>query len=323
MRADELWYSDTPKAKALRTLLTPLSWLYAAGWQAYLNLYLAGLKKPKEPHKPVICVGNLTTGGSGKTPLTLHLFDLLKEMGREVVVSCSGYGSEGQVAAALAPEEELVSSLWGDEAAMLRWLRPEMRLIVGRNRVRAADICHREFPSAVLLLDDGFQHLPLRKHLSIVLDESNPKNSGCLPAGPYREPRRNRSRADLVLPGEFQIIESSKGFFDPRDPSSGPEIQEVQVLCALGRPDRFLASMASYSVKTAKALPDHDPLTGGTLFEGFDRDLPIVVTAKDWVKLRRRSDLEGWHIRVAMHETRIEPAAEFREFLHAALSKIH
>ena len=100
----ELWESPAPSARLARAALTPLSWLYALGWQAYLLTYRLGLKKAQAPHHPILCVGNLQAGGSGKSPLVRHLVDVLRSMGREVVVSCSGYGAPRAEAASLAPE---------------------------------------------------------------------------------------------------------------------------------------------------------------------------------------------------------------------------
>lgn len=326
MRAEEIWFSEKPGPTLIRTLLTPLSWLYAGGWQAYASTYRTGIKRAKEPHRPVICVGNLTVGGSGKSPLTLHLYDLLREMGHAVVVSASGYGSPRSEGATLAPEGDLDASEWGDEPAMLRWLRPGMALVVGRGRVRAAELVHEHASGAVVLMDDGFQHLPLRKHFTLLLDPPEPRNRRCLPAGPYREPRTNRKRADLVLPGEFAVQEGEITFADPlagtASPTALPE-GPIQVLCGLGRPDKFVSDLKGQGrqVLAARLLPDHDPLDAGNLWDGLNPDLPVVVTAKDWVKLRRRNDLNRWRIRVAMRDVRVEPAAEFREFLHGTLSK--
>lgn len=325
MRAEEIWFSEKPGPSFIRTLLTPLSWLYAGGWQAYLALYGTGLKRAKEPHCPVLCIGNLTVGGSGKSPLTLHLYDLIREMGREVVVSASGYGSRRSESATVAPEGDLDALEWGDEPAMLRWLRPEMALVVGRGRVHAAELAHQTLLDSVLLLDDGFQHLPLKKHLTLLLDPLDPPNKRCLPAGPYREPRSNRRRADLVLPGKFTVQEGLITFLDSRERSSSPPQKPegpIQVLCALGRPDKFVAALEGqdFHVAEARLLPDHDPLDAGNLWDGLNSSLPVVVTAKDWVKLRRRNDLNRWQIWVAMRDVRVEPAAEFREFLHVTLS---
>ena len=314
-----LWDSPEPGPRLARVALTPLSWLYAVGWQAYLLTYRLGLKRAAEPHRPVLCVGNLQAGGSGKSPLVRHLVEVLRDGGREVVVSCSGYGAPRAEAASLAPEGPLDAAEWGDEPAMLREEIPDLPLVVGRRRVLAAEIVHRNHPDAVMLMDDGFQHLPLRKTLSLVLDPLDPPNRRCLPAGPYREPRGNRRRADLVLPGEFRVVEETPWLEDPQSKAPNPQSTipwpaRFAVLCALGQPARFLASLP-HPPETARLLPDHDPLTAGNLFDGMDPALPVVVTAKDWVKLRARTDLAGRRILVARHAVRVEPAASFRAWL--------
>ncbi len=303
----DFWESPALSARLGRGALTPLSWLYAGGWQAYLWIYRLGIKKAAEPHRPVLCVGNLQAGGSGKSPLVRHLVDVLQEMGHEVVISCSGYGAPRAEAASLAPEGDLDAAEWGDEPAMLRSQLPDVPLVVGRRRVLAAALVHEHHPAAVMLMDDGFQHLPLKKTVSLVLDPSDPPNRRCLPAGPYREPWRNRSRADAVLPGRFRIVEEGPWLDEP-----WPE--RFAVLCALGQPSRFLASLPHPPEET-HLLPDHDPLTAGTLFDAMDPALPVVVTAKDWAKLRARKDLAGRTILVARHAVRVEPAEPFREWL--------
>ena len=295
-----------------RAALTPLSLLYAGGWQTYLATYRLGLKRADSPHRPVLCVGNLQVGGSGKSPLVLHLAALLRDMEKEVVVSCSGYGSPRAEAASLAPEGPLDAAEWGDEPAMFRLLAPDLPLVVGRRRVLAAKTVQESHPDAVMLMDDGFQHLPLRKTLSLVLDPSDPPNRLCLPAGPYREPRGNRRRADEVLPGRFRVVEEGAWFEDEGERVALPS--SFAVLCALGQPARFLAALPGEPLM-ARLLPDHDPLTAGTLFDGMDPAVPVVVTAKDWVKLRVRPDLAGRRILVARHSVRVEPAAEFRAWI--------
>src|SRR5690606_29737026 len=152
-----------------------------------------------KPHSPIICIGNLVAGGSGKTPLTLAVADLLLNSGRELVVSTSGYGSPRQHEASFAPSCQLDVEEWGDEATMMRWLKPELPLVVGRDRVRAAEIVASISPGAIMLMDDGFQHLPLKKDVTVVVDVKS-ANQFCFPAGPYREPRRiGLNRADRVL----------------------------------------------------------------------------------------------------------------------------
>lgn len=308
-------------------LLSPLAGLYALGWMTYEGIYRLGLKKPVEPHCPVICVGNLVVGGSGKTPMTMHIAQVLRGLGREVAISLSGYGSPRSAGASLAPEGELDAGEWGDEPALMRWLMPELPLIVGRRRVRAAEICHERFPHAVLLMDDGFQHLPLTKHISIVLDPRR-ANQMCLPSGPYREPRSGLKRATLALPMDERfdvyvrplIIRDEQGV-ELEDMTLNPE---VDLLCAIANPRRLTGELmaAGFEIVDGKYLRDHDPLTGSNIFAGLSGERPIVVTAKDWVKLRRRRDLAGLDFLIVDYQFEVTPVEAFADWLEARLDEI-
>jgi len=323
MHASEIWEARGVIPSLVRIALFPVSILYALGWECYLAMYRWGLKRASKPHGTILCVGNLVSGGSGKTPVTLYLAELLQKMGHQVVVSCSGYGSPRSQAATLAPEGQLVAADWGDEAALFRFKQPHVPLIVGRRRVLAAQICRQNFPESILLLDDGFQHLPLKKDLTIVLDPPIASNPLCLPAGPYREPRWNRARADLLIPDRFQLIECSSGLVT----QSGGHAQtpiEAHLLCAVGQPKNVLRSLETLGVKvlSTKFLPDHDPLTGGTLFSDLEGPAPIVITAKDWVKLKGRTDIATRTFLILDHQVRIEPEEEFGNWLKDKLDAI-
>ncbi len=319
-----MWFGTGWCPRLARVALLPLSTLYAAGWSGYRAVYALGLKRAHRPHRPVVCVGNLVVGGSGKSPVALHVADVLRGLDRRVVLSCSGYGSPRQRAASWAPDGPLDPIEWGDEPAMFRWLRPDLELVVGRDRVAAARLCADRAQDAVLLLDDGFQHLRLAKDVTILLDEPTPSNARCLPAGPYREPRRNRRLADLVLPGAFRIDPGRLAFWDPSSDAEAPPPEEAALLCAIGRPDRFEQAVRSTGVRIAAivAPPDHDPLTAGNLLGGLAAGSTVVTTAKDWVKVRRRRDLPRCRWLVALAQPRIEPAEEFRRWLANRLDEV-
>lgn len=326
MHPNEVWESQEVRARAARFALTPLSWLYAAGWQGYRAIYDLGIKKAKEPHPRVVCVGNLTVGGSGKSPVTLAIAHLLLNQRVELVIGCSGYGSPASENATLAPEGELDAARWGDEPAMLRWLLPDVPMVIGRARVAAAQLVVEKYPNSVLLMDDGFQHLPLRKKVTILLDDPSPFNGRALPAGPYREPRLNRGRADIVLStrpdqGPFWVRRVPLGLTTPD--GAPATATEIQVLCALAKPEGFISSLESqgFTIQAKKLLPDHDPLTSGTLFDGLNPNLPLVVTAKDWVKLRHRTDAGAYKILVAREVAHIEPEAAFLDALNTKLGR--
>jgi len=322
MHASELWEDPGVGPTLARLALSPLSLIYAIGWEAYLGVYRLGIKKAAHPHSPIVCVGNLVSGGSGKTPITLHLVQVLRELGNEVVVSSSGYGSPKSDAASVAPDGDLDARTWGDEAALFRHTYPDLPLIVGRRRVLAAQLAGESFPGAVLMLDDGFQHLPLKKDLTILLDPERPLNRMCLPAGPYREPRWNRKRADLVLPGNFQVVESTQLTLPNGTPAPTPET--TNLLCAVGKPQNVASALEGHGVliQTKLFMPDHDPLAGGTLLGTLPSEIPTVVTAKDWVKLRNRTDLGGRQFLILDHKARIEPRDMFKDWLQRHLHVI-
>lgn len=323
MHPSELWHGRGIGPTLARAALSPFALLYCLGWEAYLGMYRLGIKRAKHPHSPIFCVGNLVSGGSGKTPIVLHLVDVLRELGFNVAVSSSGYGSPRSQAAMIAPDGALDAREWGDEAALFRWMKPDLTLIVGRRRVLAAEICAQSYPDHILLMDDGFQHLPLGKDLSILLDPTEPMNAMCLPAGPYREPRWNRGRADLVLPGEFRVEESTRGFLTPEG-TVVPSPSKAALLCAIGQPENVIRAMGAMGcgVRDRFLMSDHDPLTGGTLVQSLPSDIPTVVTAKDWVKLKNRSDIADRRFLILDHSATIEPAAEFKAWLKTKLDGI-
>jgi len=264
-----------------------------------------------------MCVGSLAVGGSGKTPVTMAISKMLSERGYSVVIGCSGYGSPKAHDAQIAPEGSLDPAEWGDEVAMIRWLVPEIPLVVGRNRVMAADLVNFAYPESVLVMDDGFQHMPLKKNLSLVIDELRPKNCYCLPAGPYREPRTNRKRADILFPNrDYSIVNSRLEFIDPLT-RAAVEVSEAYVLTAIGRPDKFLEDLRISKVKTPHStlLPDHHPLDAPSLVNSLPQELPVITTAKDWVKIAERSDWQDRKWIVASKFVTIEPREEFMNWV--------
>lgn len=303
-------------------LLSPLAGLYGLGWMAYKAVYDLGFKKAQEPHKSVVCIGGMVAGGAGKTPVTRHVAEILIDMGRLPVIGMSGYRSQRRKPAYLAPPGPLDPEEWGDETALMRWLLPEVPLVNGKDRVLAARLAHEAYPDRVLVMDDGFQHLPIKKHVQILLDPPHLSNRMTIPAGPYRELRfLGLKRANLVLPGEEFAVRTKRPRFLRQGVEEVDPPREVQVLCAIARPMRLLYTLDQLGVTAVEArkLQDHARLDGPQALAGLDPAVPIVTTAKDWVKLRERKDVGEWTFLVAMHEVTIEPAAAFREWLSSRL----
>lgn len=298
-RIDTRW----DRVGLVNVLLSPLSGLYTLGWLGYLAMYQLGLKRAQQPHRPIVCVGNLVAGGIGKSPLTLWIARELLARGRSVVLGANGYGSPRQQGASLAPHGPLDPAEWGDEPAMMRWLMPEIPLVVGKKRVDAAALVAQNYPDAVLLMDDGVQHLPLARDINLVLD-SAPANRLTFPAGPYREPRSVglRRAHRLLVPGVDLLPPRLTLITPDRQPwtAAGP----VNALCAIGNPERFWQSLRALGLelKSTVAWPDHDPLVSPMTLAHLDPAVPLVVTAKDYVKLARRPDLGDRTVVIAQME---------------------
>lgn len=177
-------------------LLKPFQWAY--GWlvQARLLMYRLRCLKPYRPPVPVISIGNLTTGGTGKTPIVITLAKGLIAAGKTVVILSRGYGAEQPVAYARA-----LDPCHGDEAYLIQEQVPEAIVIVGKNRVETLQRAIRDYRPDYVILDDGFQYLKLARDLNILLIDGHLLlgNEELLPLGPLREPISELSRADLVF----------------------------------------------------------------------------------------------------------------------------
>jgi tetraacyldisaccharide 4'-kinase len=191
-------------SKTLRGILIPASVAYAFVLSLRAVLYRIGLLKTHRLPCPVISIGNITVGGTGKTPVTAHIARMLMARGLRVAVLSRGYGGslEGQTALvsdglkiSLTPEQ------CGDEPFFLAEGVPGLAVIIGSDRFAAGQLAISELDPDVFLLDDGFQHLRLHRDLNILLlDCVRPFGSGwTLPAGVLREPKRAAGRADLVV----------------------------------------------------------------------------------------------------------------------------
>ena len=183
----------------LRTLLWPLSVLYGVIVQVRVWLYANQWLKQKRLNAPVISVGNLTVGGTGKTPMVIWLAEKFLADGKRVAILSRGYrGSNGT----------------SDEIELMKFrLRGRVAFGVGKNRFAAGHRLESQQPIDIFLLDDGFQHLQLARDLDILLmDASRPlAGESLLPAGRLREPVTAMSRANLIV---FTRAETASGTLD-------------------------------------------------------------------------------------------------------------
>lgn len=283
------WGGRTP----LLWPLLPLSGLYCALVLARRAAYRRGLLAVRRPPVPVVVVGNLTVGGSGKTPLVIALARWLAGRGRRPGIVSRGYGGRAgrrpvRVTAAGDPVEV------GDEPVLMA-RAGDWPVVVARDRAAgverlAAAGCD------VVLADDGLQHYRLGRDLEIAVVDGRRRygNRWCLPAGPLREPLSRLASVDAVVcnggtpaPGEFTMT-LVPGRLRPL--GGGPEValsdwagRPVHAVAGIGHPQRFFDLLAEHRLRVRPhAFPDHHRFRPRDL--DFGDDLPIIMTEKDAVK---------------------------------------
>ena len=290
-------------------LLFPLSWLYGKGMSLRRWCYRKEIFPRVSLPGKVISVGNLSVGGVGKTPLVRAIAQRLVEKGASPAILTRGYGSFlGHRGVAFLLEGKLLRSntllkdLGADEAMMLSHQLPFVPVVVGRNRVQAAQffLDHYSNPITHWILDDGFQHLKIRRSVDLVLlDGISPFENGvALPAGRLRELPVSLQDASKVIVvdkgvGVVQYVEgafySIYKLLHPYNPQTRDLLDLTKSLkllgvSGIGKPSDFFVGLQKLNVCVSKKmiLPDHSPISRSLLDwhrEGLDG---VVTTAKDY-----------------------------------------
>ncbi len=284
------WHAD--KGQAAR-LLAPLAAVYAGAVSARRWLYRHGWRKAVAPPVPVIVVGNLTVGGTGKTPLVGWLVAQLQERGWSPAVVARGYGGRVgvgplTVSGASDPAET------GDEPVLLarRTGRP---VYVGSDRPAAVAAAHQEAGCDIVVSDDGLQHYRMARsaELAVINGARHLGNRRLLPAGPLREPPSRLNEVDLIIfrgeagpESHCAFALKGKGLIalDGRERPwpGGP----AQAVAGIGHPDRFFTALGERGIELRGCypFPDHHAYRARDL--DFEGEEPIIMTEKDAVKCR-------------------------------------
>ena len=188
----------------MKSLLLPLEWGYLSGVKLHRWLYSTGTLRTRTLTKPVVSVGNLTTGGTGKTPTVIALGRMLLDYGYSISVLLRGYkgAHKGRVLLVSDGRKILANpEMAGDEALVIARNLPQAVVAVGRNRAEVGKQIEETFGIELHLLDDGFQHLQLSRTFDLLLiDTTNPFGGGhLLPVGRLREPLPGAARADAMV----------------------------------------------------------------------------------------------------------------------------
>jgi tetraacyldisaccharide 4'-kinase len=316
------WYAGHPALLPL----WPLGALWALVASARRAAYASALLRSTRLGVPVVVVGNLTVGGTGKTPLTIWLARHLLARGRRIGIVSRGHG--GRAAdwpQRVHPDSD--ADLVGDEAVLLA-RRTGCPMAVGPDRVAAAEALLAAEPLDLLLCDDGLQHYALARDVEIAVVDGLRRfgNGRCLPAGPLREPLGRLASVDLVVchgvprRGEFGMQLEPVALMpllggEARAPAT-LRGQRVHCVTGIGHPERFFASVRALGARVvAHAFPDHHRFRPADL--DFGDDAPIVMTEKDAVKCERFGDRRCWYLAVEA-----VPAPVFAQRLDALLEEL-
>ena len=319
-RLARIWYS--PQRTFVATLLLPLSWLFGAAAAVRRTAYRAGILRRTRIPVPVVVVGNITAGGSGKTPLVLALAEALRARGRNPGLVSRGYGRRTHDVREVAPAGD--ARAVGDEALLLA--ASGAPTWVGGDRPAAAQALLAAHPEVdVIVADDGLQHYALARDVEIaVLDATRGLGNGALlPAGPLREPAARLGAVDAIVrleadgapplrrygAREFAMTHDAQAFvnlcdparpFDPAllfDPSS-------VAIAGIAHPERFFDALRARGFRGGTlAFPDHHPFAPRDVAFGGAR--AILMTEKDGVKCRAFADARMWMLPI---RARIDPA---------------
>ena len=309
-----IWYGGS----RLYYLLLPFAWLFSIVSLIRTGLYHAGVMRTYDVGVPVIVIGNLTAGGTGKTPVTIWLARRLSDEGYYPGIITRGYGGKSD-SDPLEVTSESDPAIVGDEAVLLA-KRSGCPVVVHPDRIRAAQLA-RKLGARVLVADDGLQHYRLHRDFEIALVDGSRAfgNGHMLPAGPLREPVSRLELVDEVLlqkapagmtnkfgnrssdlvTSEFTLRPNALRSLDDQTemPIGHLQGKRVHAIAAIANPQRFFRLLESLDIEVeGHALRDHMQIPEEDT--RFDDDLPVVMTEKDAVKCRDFARDGLWYLPV-------------------------
>ncbi len=263
---------------------------------------------------PVIVVGNISVGGTGKTPLTLWLVKLLREAGFTPGIISRGYGGQASEWPQIV-EANSDPFLVGDEPVLMAQ-RGGCPVVAAPDRVAAAQKLLSEYPCDILISDDGMQHYRLERDIEIAVIDGKRRfgNGHCLPVGPLREPVARLQTVDFIVAngdareGEWSmqlhqgdaVSLNGAGISRPLEQFKS---QSVHAVAGIGHPERFFDQLRGQGIGVVEhPFDDHYRFNEGDL--DFDDDFDVLMTEKDAIKYRRFATPRHWYVPV---EAELDP----------------
>ena len=298
--APKFWYQKNLSSKILSVLFFPLSSLWIVISLLKKNLIIKYKSKLK-----VICIGNLTIGGTGKTPFAIYTYKLLKKAGYKPVFLTRGY--RGLLKGPIEVKNSHNFKDVGDEALLLNKIGPT---IVSKDRALGAKLIEKhEDNFNVIIMDDGLQNYQLEQDIKFMLVDENLKfgNEFCIPAGPLREPvSHGIVKIDaIVLTGnsnedtDFSNVHNKIVFNTKVKPMKSPRIKKENLLafCGLANSNKFYQTLKEngFNVTFTKSFPDHyeykNEDINKLISEANSKNLKLITTEKDYIKINDYKNL--------------------------------
>ncbi len=315
------------QAFTARKLLAPLTPVYRLGLALREARLKTGLEPIRRLRNPVISIGNLSTGGTGKTPLTIALAQALQQRGFHIDVLSRGYGRANRNAARVDPRG--TAEEYGDEPLLIAQ-QSGVPVYVASKRYQAGQLAEAERDasdantSTIHLLDDGFQHRQLARAIDIVLLNRQDWRDRLLPSGNLREPLKAIRRANvLALPAEDATLESeirnsgwAGAIWHVRRTMQIPKINgRILAFCGIARPDQFFAGLKTSGLELAACtfFPDHHRYTTHDLLRLTSKAraseaAALLTTEKDMVRFGNLANLLPGNLPIHAVALRIEIA---------------
>ncbi len=306
-------------------------------------LYDKGILEVRGPSIPVVSIGNLTMGGTGKTPTLLHLLSYFKDSKIKVGVVSRGYGGSYQGVQSLHIKPGglvQAAETFGDEPTLIKYKFPEVPVVVCRDRIRACEELQKKNEQVRLIFaDDAFQHRRLKRNVDIVILDALAADSsyGVFPFGRAREGFRGLDRAQFVVMNRVnlvdpkkvaelearvkkvssaQILKASVRLLVPELEGLLANPKKPLLVCGIGRPESFVAALKDLSIQPQESLffPDHHHYSKKDVGQILKKREQvgagdILVTEKDYVKLEGFSELSP-HLKVAQLVEDFSPEVE-------------
>ena len=327
IEAPKFWYKKNLSSKILSIIFFPLSIL----WILISHIKNFFIKKYKSKLK-VICIGNFTIGGTGKTPFAIYIYKLLKNLGYKPVFLTRGY--KGLIKGPIKVKDTHNFKDIGDEALLLNKIGPT---IVSKDRSLGARLIEKhEDNYNIIIMDDGLQNYQLEQDVKFMLVDKNLKfgNEFCIPAGPLREPAsQGLMRIDaIVLTGnnnkeiDFNNVHNKTVFNSKVKTMKPPKIKNEKLLafCGLANSNKFYETLKEngFNVTSTKSFPDHYEYKNEDIDklikEANSQNLKLITTEKDYVKINNHKNLINT-LPIEM-ELEMKDKAIFKSFLQEKLN---